>query len=252
MQFFDYKSIKVHYEVKGHGRPVVILHGWGTNLKSFSAVSNDLSAYYQVYSIDFPGFGESTEPDYPFSLSEYVDVTKAFFDANGIVNPVVIGHSFGGRVAIKLSKLVSYEKLILVNSAGIKPKRKNTYYFKVYGFKAIKFLGKLPVFSYLLAEPIKAYYEKYSSSDYKSASPIMKQVLSKVVNEDLKSYLPNIDAPTLLIWGDKDTATPIEDARLMEKLIPDAGLVVFNGAGHFTYLEQPARFLSILKTFIGG
>ncbi len=252
MHFFNYKSLSVHYVVKGHGKPVVILHGWGTNLQSFNQVIHDLSAYYQVFALDFPGFGESSEPDSAYALSDYADLTKAFLDELGILNPVVVGHSFGGRVAIKLSGQVQYSKLILVNSAGIKPDRKPSYYLKVNGFKAMRFASKLPVFSYLLSEPVKAYSEKYSSADYKMATPIMKQVLSKVVNEDLKAYLPNISVPTLLIWGDQDTATPLSDAQVMESLIPDAGLVVFDGAGHFTYLEQPSRFLAILKTFIGG
>ncbi len=252
MSFFDYKSKKVHYIQRGHGKSVLILHGWGTNIESFNLIIEDLSAHYQVTAIDFPGFGLSEEPIEPFALSQYAELIEAFILHLGLKNPVVIGHSFGGRVAIKLSPKHLYEKLILVNSAGIKPVRKSSYYFKVYGFKGIRALGKLPLFSYILAEPIKAYSEKYSSQDYKQASPVMKMVLSKVVNEDLKGYLPQINAPTLLIWGDQDTATPLQDAKLMSSLIPDAGLVVFEGAGHFTYLEQPNRFLTIIKTFIGG
>lgn len=252
MSFFDYKSKKIHYIQRGHGKSVLILHGWGTNIESFNHIIEDLSSYYQVTALDFPGFGLSEEPAKPYALSQYAELTQAFIEHLGLEKPVVMGHSFGGRVAIKMSEKVAYEKLILVNSAGIKPKRKSSYYFKVYGFKGIRTLGKLPLFSYILAEPIRAYSEKYSSQDYKQASSMMKMVLSKVVNEDLKHYLPHIESPTLLIWGDQDTATPLQDAKLMSSLIPDSGLVVFEGAGHFTYLEQPSRFLTIIKTFIGG
>ncbi|MBF4694576.1 alpha/beta fold hydrolase [Fusibacter ferrireducens] len=252
MSFYDYKSKKVHYIQRGHGKSVLILHGWGTSIESFNRIIEDLSAHYQVTALDFPGFGLSDEPIEPFSLSQYTELVETFISHLGLKNLTVIGHSFGGRVAIKLSPKHLYDKLILVNSAGIKPKRKPNYYFKVYGFKGIRSLGKLPIFSYILAEPIRAYSEKYSSQDYKQASPMMKMVLSKVVNEDLKSYLPQIASPTLMIWGDQDTATPLQDAQLMSSLIPDAGLVVFEGAGHFTYLEQPNRFLTIIKTFIGG
>lgn len=252
MSIYEYENLKINYMRKGTGKPLVLLHGWGTSVDTFTALFENLSKYYDVTMLDFPGFGDSTEPLSPWNLDDYAKMTSTFIEALGIKNPTLLGHSFGGRVSIKLSQILPIHQIVLVNSAGIKPKRKKSYYLRVYGYKLFKTVASLPFFKWLLKAPLDAYREIYSSSDYKQASPIMKQVLSKVVNEDLRNLLPKITCPVLLIWGDEDTSTPLEDAKLMDSLIPDSGLVVFEGAGHFSYLEQPARFLTIINTFLGG
>ncbi|MDR1671718.1 MAG: alpha/beta hydrolase, partial [Alistipes sp.] len=86
--------------------------------------------------------------------------------------------------------------------------------------------------------------------DYNAASPVMRGTMSKVVNEDLRRFMPLIQAPTLLVWGSEDTATPIGDAKIMERLIPDAGLVTFPGAGHYSFLDRPAQFAAVLDSFL--
>lgn len=252
MPIFTYDALQINYERSGSGKPILFLHGWGTDLQSFSCLSEPLSKFHDVISIDFPGFGKSTEPQTPWNLDDYMKMTLAFINHLNLKKPTLIGHSFGGRVSIKLSEHVDLDKIILINSAGIKPKRKSGYFLRVYGYKFFKTVASLPLLSFILKEPLEAYREIYSSSDYKQATPIMKQVLSKVVNEDLRERLSSIQVPVLLIWGDKDTSTPLEDAKLMEKLIPNAGLVVFEGAGHFSYQEQPSRALTIIETFLGG
>lgn len=252
MPIYQYGELKIHYTREGQGKPIVFLHGWGANLDSFNILTKELSTCYEIIALDFPGFGKSEEPPSPWSLDDYTTMTKAFIEHLEITNPTLVGHSFGGRVSIKLSQLLNLDKIILINSAGIKPKRKMSYYLRVYGYKAFRTVAGLPLFSWILKEPLEAYREIYSSADYKQASDIMKQVLSKVVNEDLKHLLKKITVPVLLIWGDKDTSTPVEDAKLMEEMIPDAGLVIYEGVGHFSYLEQPAKTVSIIKTFVGG
>ena len=99
-------------------------------------------------------------------------------------------------------------------------------------------------------ERIEQMRAKRGSSDYNNASPMMRAILSKVVNEDLKHCMPNISVPTLLIWGENDTATPLRDAQIMEKLIPDAGLVSFPGCGHYSFLDNPIQFAAVLRSFI--
>ncbi|MDK2868354.1 MAG: hypothetical protein PWP51_454 [Clostridiales bacterium] len=263
MPIYTYKTIRIAYTYHHPTRmydvdapvsksPLLLLHGWGTNKETFSALIEELQQVLPIYALDFPGFGASDEPDAPWHLDDYTAMVKQFIEAFQLEAPIVLGHSFGGRVAIKLTQITPIDKLILTNSAGIKPKRSPSYYLKVYGFKLVRALNRVPGLHFILDEPVKAYSEKYSSADYKSASPMMKRILSNVVNEDLTHLLSKIEMPTLLIWGDQDTATPIADARTMVAHIPDSGLVVFEGAGHFSYLEQPLRFSTILKTFIGG
>ncbi len=252
MSYFQYDDIHIHYSQSGKGQPLVFLHGWGANEKTFQKLIDGLSPYYHCISLDFPGFGESKEPTVPWSLSDYTKMTLALLNHLHIEKPVLIGHSFGGRVSISLSQIMPLDKIILMNSAGIKPQRPLGYYLKVYGYKCFKGIAKLPLLSWVLSEPLKAYQDRYSSDDYKQASPMMKQILSKVVNEDLSHLLKQIQAPTLLIWGDLDTSTPLKDAELMASLIPDSGLVVHKGAGHFSYLEEHDKTLAIIKAFLGG
>ncbi len=231
--------------------PVVLLHGWGTNIQSMAVITDSLKAQHEVYSFDFPGFGLSTEPETVWDVYRYADFTESALKALNIVNPILLGHSFGGRISIILSSRMPVSKLVLVDAAGIKPKRSFNYYQKVYTYKTFKNLAKTPGLSYLFKEFVADYSKKSGSSDYQNASPIMKGILSKVVNQDLRKHMSNISAPTLLIWGTHDFDTPLADAKIMEKLIPNSGLVTLAGAGHFSYLEQPARFLTILHHFLG-
>lgn len=142
------------------------------------------------------------------------------------------------------------DKLILVDAAGIKPKRTFAYYRKVYTFKAMKWLMYLALGKKEAEKRLDARRAKAGSSDYAQASPMMRRILSKVVNEDLTARLSLIKAPTLLVWGTEDTATPLSDARKMESLIPDAGLVAFDGCGHYSFLDNPVGFKAVLKSFL--
>ena len=249
-------GLNINYEILGENNTneVLILHGWGANLQSFSPVAKHLSKNFKVYSIDFPGFGKSQEPDFAYTVSDYAKLVLEFIKKMNIISPTLIGHSFGGRVIIKLVGELGYipKNIIFVDSAGIKPKRSLSYYFKVYSFK----LAKKAIYLFNnkeKAEKIIGELRKNAgSSDYKSASEIMKKVFVNVVNEDLKVYLPKINVPSLLIWGDKDLDTPLQDAKVFEKLIPNSGLVVLEGAGHYSYLDKLGDFLVIISKFMEG
>lgn len=246
----EIKGLQVHYKVSGDGPDMILLHGWGASIHSFERVHHNYENHFKVYTLDFPGFGKSEEPKSVWGISDYSDFFCAFVASLGIKNPIVMGHSFGGRVAILSASKIKYRKLVLIDSAGIKPKRNMKYYFKVYSFKTVKNLAKLPGLKGLIQPKIDAYRKKVGSADYKNASPIMRGILSKVVNEDLRKELPGIKCPTLLVWGDQDTATPLRDAHIMEKAIPDAGLVVFEGVGHFSYLEAYPKFIRVIDSFL--
>lgn len=248
----EINGLNINYETEGSGMPMVFLHGWGGSTKSFQFLYDYYKTNFQVINLDLPGFGQSDEPKEAWDVGDYSDFIVAFYKALKIVKPIVVAHSFGCRVTIKSAGKMSYHKLVMTGAAGIKPKRSINYYIKVYSYKLMKNIAKLPGFKQLLGPKVSAYRNKAGSSDYNDASEIMKSVLVKSVNEDLRAYLPKLKASTLLIWGENDTATPLSNGQLMEKMIPDAGLVVLDGGTHFAYLEQAGRFKAILDAFVEG
>jgi pimeloyl-ACP methyl ester carboxylesterase len=249
-KFFTYNGIRLHYEDCGEGHPILLLHGWGCNATTFNAIRPFLEARFRVLTVDFAGFGQSDEPSEVWGVEEYTRSIEALAQAEGVENPILIGHSFGGRVSIVYASRNKVQKVMLVDAAGVKPKRSLTYYRKVYTFKLIKRLLPLFVGKARAEKIIEQRRAKAGSSDYSQASPKMRAILSKVVNEDLCHLMPKIAAPTLLFWGENDTATPLADAKKMEKLIPDAGLVTVAGAGHYAFLENTPLFLRVAKSFL--
>lgn len=249
------KNIKInglnfHYTVEGSGSPVILMHGWGCNLTTLASVEKVAVENHTVYNVDFPGFGLSQEPSEVWGVEKYTQLIEELVKVENIENPILLGHSFGGRVGILYSSRNQVKKLILVDAAGVKPRRSLKYYLKVYSFKISKRLMPLIYGKEGAKKRIEAARAKRGSSDYNNATPMMRAILSKVVNEDLKYCMPQIKAPTLLIWGENDTATPLRDAQTMEKLIPDAGLVSFPGCGHYSFLDNPIQFAAVLRSFL--
>ncbi|MBR5860143.1 MAG: alpha/beta hydrolase [Bacteroidaceae bacterium] len=246
---FKYKDIEININVAGEGSPVLLLHGWGCSNEIFKQIQAVLATSYKTYNFDFPGFGKSDEPTEVWGTEEYTRMVEQFVKENHIERPALVGHSFGGRISIIFASRNETSRVVLVDAAGIKPKRPFKYYWKVYTFKTMKWLCN----TFLPKKTAQAIIDKRrkgaGSSDYNNASPKMRAILSKVVNEDLTPLLPKIKAPTLLFWGNMDTATPLSDAKKMEKLIPDAGLVVAHGTGHFSFLENPGLFTAVMKNF---
>ena len=232
----------------GAGSPVIFLHGWGCDHTVFSSFVPVLSSAFNVISLDFPGFGQSAEPDSAWGVEEYTAMLEDFCSSLGLESPSLVAHSFGGRVSILYASRNPVTRLVLTDSAGIKPRRGLVYHIKVYSYKTVKwFLLKVLRSNALFGK----YRSGRGSSDYASASPVMKAVLSRVVNEDLTDRLPLISAPTLLFWGTEDTATPLSDALKMQKLIPDAGLVKVEGCSHFSFLEASGLYSAVLSNFFG-
>ncbi|WP_422447164.1 alpha/beta fold hydrolase [Thermoanaerobacterium sp. DL9XJH110] len=250
--FLKIDGLDIFYKKAGSGPKVLLLHGWGGCADSFLPVFNYLSSAFEVYAMDFPGFGKSTAPEGAWGVDDYADLTLKFLKTLGIEKTHIIAHSFGGRVTILLSALHPevVDKIVLVDSAGLIPKRTFKYYIKVYKFKLLKAI-------YMLfgggsrEEKLERFYDKYGSRDYREAGNL-RGTFVKVVNQDLRKYLPLIKSPTLLVWGENDKETPLYFARIMEKEIPDAGLVVFKGAGHFSYLERINDFNIIVSKFFEG
>lgn len=250
IQYLDINGVHLRYEKSGEGTPFILLHGWGCNLETVRSIAKTASTFHEVYNIDLPGFGESSEPSSVWGVEEYTTLIETFIQTLGLENPIIAGHSFGGRIGILLSSRNQVKKLILIDAAGVKPKRKLKYYFKVYRYKTAKLIVKTVLSKSRADRVIDSMRSKKGSADYNAASPMMKTILSKVVNEDLKHVMNSIKAPTLLIWGENDTATPIGDAKIMEKLIPEAGLVTFENAGHYSFLDNPYGFNAVLTSFL--
>lgn len=223
---------------------VLFLHGWQANSDLWQDVFSELKEDdLAIYALDLPGFGGSEAPKSPFGVSDYAKFVKSFAEKIGIKDIILVGHSFGGRIAIKLSaetRLVN--KLILVNSAGLILKDKSMTRFVARlarPFFAPKFMRKVR----------RSVYKKLGSTDYLDSGDLRETYL-KVIGEDLTPYLAKISIPTLLIWGDKDEEAPLEIGKKMNEKIKGSKMVVFKGVGHFTFLERKDEFAKVLKEFI--
>lgn len=229
----------------------VLLHGWGQNKEMFDPMYTFLvSQKKTVIAVDFPGFGTTAEPPVAFGVEEYAKWLQALLKLEKIENAIFIGHSFGCRVAYyyTANQLGSVHKLLMTGAAGVKPKRTLNYYFRVYTYKVLKIA--LPAIG---MRHVLEYKRKNSgSSDYQSASEIMKGVLSKVVNEDLTMLFPKIEVPTLLVFGENDEATPLQDGKLMQQKLPNATLHIYENEGHYAYWNQKERFLIDAATFFAN
>lgn len=246
----ELEGLRVRMEVTGEGRPLILMHGWGCDHTTVRSIAATAAQTHTVYNMDFPGFGGSQEPAEVWGVELYTRLIEDLVRKEGLERPVLIGHSFGGRVSILYASRNEVDKVVLVDAAGIKPKRSLKYYLKVYSFKAGKRFWELLLGKEKAQERVDRMRAKRGSSDYAGASPMMRRILSKVVNEDLTDRLPLISAPTLLIWGENDTATPIADAKKMSRLIPGSGLVSFLGCGHYSFLDNPIQFRAVLSSFL--
>lgn len=245
-------EIDTHYLTAGQGQPVLLLHGWGSSVEPYRQTIDLLSQNYFVIALDLPGFGKTAEPKRPYSVDDYVDFVLEFLKLFSIDRLSLVGHSFGGRVIIKMANRslpFSLDKIVLIDSAGIKPQPSKKKSWKQRCYKIGKALAQCKPVARCFPGLLEKLRVKFGSADYVAASPLMRQTLVKVVNEDLTPLLPGIHAPTLLIWGENDTATPLSDGQKMEKAIASAGLAVIHNAGHFSFVEQPFVYRSIMASF---
>jgi len=246
--YFTHEDITIYYEKFGdHKRSILILPGWGDTRKTFSYMISFLQNYFTVYVVDFPGFGNSVFPNKDLTIYDYSNLIYEFINELKLDDPVLLGHSFGGRIITTLLGYYRYNfsNIILINSAGIKPKCTLIKKIKTYYYKLLQKTGNI------LPKKIRIkwknyLFNKFASDDYKSLNNNMKNTFKNVVNEDLTAYLNNIKARTLLIWGDKDDSTPIKDAYTMNKLIKNSELIILDGATHYSYLEYPNLVNNIL------
>ena len=237
------KDVYVNFIQYGNksGKNIVLLHGWGQNIEMMDPIGKRLQKDFYITIIDLPGFGKSSEPTYGYTVYDYFEIVDELLRKLKIKNPIMIGHSFGGRISIIYAAKKGVEKLVLLASPFKRSVKKNT--FKI---KLLKFLKKVPV-----VKELESYMKtKIGSRDYRNATPIMRLILVNTVNEDLTEYLKQIESPTLLIWGDLDTEAPLEDAKYAETIMKDAGLIIYQGATHYAYLERINEVINVLNVFL--
>ncbi len=232
--------------------PILMLHGWGVDLKTMQPLGEKLSALgYCCYIPDMPGFGDSAPPPTAWEVSDYAKFVIAYLDAHQLDRVYLIGHSFGGRVGLVLGADYAdrFVKFALADAAGIPEKPSSNANFRLTTYKAVRD-GLYKVGAKNLADNLRAQYNaRYGSADFQAASGVMRETFVKVVNQDLRPYAQRVKPSTLLFWGDKDEDTPLWMGQELEKLIPDAGLIVYEGAGHYSYLERLSETVKTVDYF---
>ena len=255
-------GLNINYIDEGSGPLLMMLHGWGSNIELFKGVIDYAKAKYHVVAMDMPGFGKSDEPKEPMDVDDYVNFVLAFIKElyPSEKEIIFLGHSMGGRIIIKLTSGMhdgritadfKVPKIVLTDAAGVKPVKSAAQNKRTKRYKFYKNIITKTGIAKAFPGTLDALQKKVGSADYAAASPIMRQSLVKVVNEDLVPYMPSVTMPALLIWGDQDTATPLSDGKKMEELMPEAGLAVINGVGHYSFLENPVLYNKILGSFLG-
>ncbi|MDD5481901.1 MAG: alpha/beta hydrolase [Candidatus Shapirobacteria bacterium] len=228
----------INFQEFGKGRQkIIFLHGWQQNSKSFLSLVPFLYRQFKLYFLDLPGFGKTPLSTNLSSSTDYARLISRWLQKKQINKPVVVGHSFGGKVAALLASQCpqELEKLILIAPAGIPHPR---WWYPLSAKIPPKIKQKL--------EPITKIV--FTSRDFKEAGPLQ-PILANIVKEDLRSVFANIHAPTLIIWGKTDQELPLTDGQEINRLIPNSQLKIIP-AGHFPFWDQPKKAAQIISRFI--
>ena len=237
-------DVNLNYQRYGNikGKTIVLLHGWGQNIDMMKPIGDRFTKDFDIVIFDLPGFGNSSEPKEFFSCYDYVELIHKALEELNVEKPIIIGHSFGGKLGLLYASKYETEKLVCLASPFCKEIQKVTMKAKL-----LKTLKKVP-----LLNKLEDFAKRHmGSTDYRNASGVMRNILVGHVNLDIKEDIKKIKCPTLLIWGTNDEAVSIERAYELEKLIKDAGLVVYEGCTHYAYLERLGQTISVLKSFLG-
>jgi pimeloyl-ACP methyl ester carboxylesterase len=247
-------GITLAYVDEGSGDPVVLLHGWGGQAASMTPLIVALRDKYRVVAFDLPGFGGSSSPPVPWGTPEYAVFVERAVASLGVMRATYIGHSFGGRIGIWLAAHApeAVQALVLVDAAGITPPTTFGRRMRRLFYKTAQTVLRLPILGVKGPALRERLAMRFGSADYRATTGVMRASMVKTVNLDLAACLGAIKTPTLLLWGEKDTATPIADGRKMEQLIKGSRLIAVAGAGHFSYLDSPAFVNAVVSAFLHG
>lgn len=240
---YKYNGININYKDFGNkeGSTIVYLHGWGQNIEMMEPIAKPFAKTHRIIIVDLPGFGSSDEPNYAWTLDDFSVMLHNLLEDLNVKKPNLVGHSFGGKISLLYASKYEVSKLILLSSPfKVKITKPSLKVIILKKAKKIKVLSGL-------AEKMKKHL---GSTDYKNASPLMRDILVKHVNTDLTENARQIKCPTFIIWGTNDEAVPVSDAYELEKLIKDSGLTVYEGCTHYAYLERLAQTNAIIASFI--
>ena len=250
--YLNINDITIYYETYGDNKKsILILPGWGNTRETFHHIINNFKNNYKIYIFDYPALGKSPIPKKTLTIYDYTELIIEFMKKLNIKNPIIIAHSFGGRITTLLSGYykIPIKKLILIDIAGIKPKKTLKRYIKEKTYKTLKKLIKL-----LPKKVHKKTQEKlfkfFASSDYNNLPIQMRETFKNIVNEDLKKYLKKINNETLILWGEIDKDTPLKDAYKIKKEIKNSALIILKNATHYSYLNYPILVNNIIYEFI--
>lgn len=245
--FYKFKDLQIYYQIAGSGKDLILLHGWGQDVSTWWGLVDLLKDDFKLWLIDLPGFGRSDNPANPWTVGDYAEVVAEFIKNNKIKKPILLGHSLGGNISIKLASkypnLIS--NLILEDSSGIRPKG---------GIKKTSIFILAKIFHYLvpnifnLKDKLRTKLYLALEADYINAGNL-KGTLVNILNEDLVNKLPGITSETLIIWGENDRSVKLKYGKMMYQLIKNSSLEVIEGVGHFPHLENQKLFTYYVKDF---
>lgn len=250
--YLTLNNITTYYEKYGNNKKtILILPGWGNTRESFHYIINYFKEDYSIYILDYPALGQSPIPTKTLTIYDYTELIIKFMNHNNIKNPIIIAHSFGGRITTLLTGYykIQIEKIILIDIAGIKPKKTFKRFIKEKAYKILRRLIRL--FPREKQEKLRQQLlNKFGSKDYNALPISMKETFKNIVNEDLTKYFKFIDSEALIIWGENDQDTPIKDAYKIKKLIKNSALITLSKATHYSYLQYPYLVNKIIYEFI--
>ena len=250
------RGLSTHYiDLPGTKGTVLFLHGWGAHIGLYQPIFDLLQQLeYRVVAFDMPGVGRTEEPKQPLTIDDYVAFTLELCRELALEEVILMCHSHGGRIALRLLTdegcPIRCQKAVFFDATGVRKAAPASKKLQQAGYKAVKWLGTSKLTAPLFNDLYEELRDKRSSADYKAATPVMRQTMNNVLPLDYTDRMPSVTAEVLLIWGEQDTATPLEHGQIMERLIPNAGLAVIRGAGHFSFADNWPQFSAVLRAFL--
>jgi pimeloyl-ACP methyl ester carboxylesterase len=248
--FSEVEGLRVQFRLRGEGKPLLMLHGWGQSSLSFVGAASQLEQRFRILTPDLPGFGFSEAPPEAWGSADYARVVAELVRTAGFESVDVVGHSRGGTIALALATAYPelVKRMVIVASPIVRLPAEAGMRRASLRYSLVKGLARaVPP---LRGRMLDWGRNRFGSADYRAAGPL-RSTMVRVVNEDWGPALPAIEAPVLLIWGSEDTEVPLRVAQEAMELLPRAELVTLEGVGHFPFLEAQEAFVEAVGTFLG-